>query len=143
VSAILDRRLLEAPLSELTAVEVPMAILLRRRSGELNESEATHAAIINLADCVLTAIESGSCYEAVTFINAMADTIPPDRRIRERAVEIGTAPDLDNPGHRLVFVMGESGYPVSDPSGRLMVFSLTELHRLAALSVATQEAVPH
>lgn len=120
-----------------------MAILLRRRTGQLNESEATHAAIINLADCVLNAIESGSHSELVTFINAMADTIPAERRIRERAVEVGTAPDLDNPGDRLVFVMGESGYPVSDPSGRLMVFSLTELHRLAALSVATQEAVAH
>lgn len=120
-----------------------MAILLRRRSGELNETEATHAAIINLADCVLNAIESGSYSELVTFINGMADTIPPERRIRERAVEVGTAPDLDNPSDRLVFVMGESGYPVSDPSGRMMVFSHTQLHRLAALSKAAYGAAPH
>lgn len=120
-----------------------MAILLRRRVGGLNEAEATHAAITSLAICVTEAMESGNCYELVAFINAMADTIPPERRIQGRAVEVGTVPDLDNPGNKRVVIMGEDGYPVSDPSGRLMIFSITELHRLAALSGTTQGEVPH
>lgn len=120
-----------------------MAILLRRRSGALNEAEATHAAIVNLADCIITAIESGSCYELVTFINAMTATIPPERRIREPAVEVGTARDLDDSSNRLVIVIGESGHPVADGDGRQMIFSLKQLHRLVTLSGATHGAVAH
>lgn len=120
-----------------------MAILLRRRVGGLNEAEATHAAITSLAICVTEAMESGNCYELVAFINAMADTIPAERRIQQPAVEVGTARDLDDPSNRMVIVMGEDGYPVADGAGRQMIFSLKELHRLATLSGETQGAVPH
>lgn len=143
MSASLDYRLLEAPLSDLTAVEIPMAILLRRRVGGLNEAEATHAAITSLATCVTEAIESGNGYELVAFINAMADTIHPERRIQQPAVGFGTARDFDDASNRMVIVLGKSGSPVTDGDGRQMIFSLKELYRLATLSGETHGAVAH
>jgi hypothetical protein len=139
----MDRQLIEAPLSKLTAVELPMAILLRRRNGNLNEAEATHTAIMSLADCVIAALESGSCYELVMFINAMAETIAPERRIQQPAVEVGTVRDADDPGNRLVVVMGEGGSPVADGEGKLAIFSLKELRRVIALAGATAGAIAH
>ncbi len=120
-----------------------MAILLRRRSGNLNEAEATHTAIMSLAACVIEALESGSCYKLVTFINAMAETIAPEHRIQQVAVEVGTVRDADDPGNRLVVVMGESGTPVADGKGRLAIFSLKELRRVVALAGATHGATAH
>lgn len=120
-----------------------MAILLRRRSGDLNEAEASHAAILNFADCVNAALESGSCYELVMFINAMAETMAPERRIQQPAVEVGTVRDADDPGNRLVVVMGEGGTPVADGEGRLVIFSLKELRRVVALAGATHGAIAH
>lgn len=139
MSAELDCRLLEVPLSELTAAELPMAIMLRRRVGGLDEAEVNHATIVSLANAVSDAIESRSYRDLVAFINAMAETLPPDRRIQERAVEVGTAPDLDDASNTMVIVLGASGSPVADRNGRLMIFSLNEINRLAVLSWATRE----
>lgn len=143
MSAELDSRLLEVPLLELTAAELPMAIMLRRHIGGLDEAEVSHATVVSLANSVADAIESRSYRDLVAFINAMAETVPPDRRIQERAVEVGTAPDLDDASNTMVFVLGESGSPVADRNGRLMIFSLNEINRLAVLSCATREAHTH
>lgn len=143
MSASLDRRMLELPLSELTAAEVPMAILLRKRSGELNEAEANHAVLTNLAACVSLAIESGDHYELLTFINGVNETIEPEHRPQATAVEVGTIPDEQDASNTLVVVMGEHGCPVLDGDGRMMIFSLKQLDRITALSMTTPAPVPH
>lgn len=127
MSAIVDHTLIHAPLGDLPAAELPLAVMLRRRAGVLDENEAAHAAIAGLA----WFIEMQDGRSLVAFINAMAESALPGKRMSARAAEVGTIPNLADNTDRLIVVLGEDGDPVTDGDGRLMIYSIRSLTTMA------------
>lgn len=143
MSAILDRDLLDTPLAQLTASELPLGIMLRHKTGVLDQAEATDATIASLADCVISAIQQGDGRELVAFINAMDATSTSGKRMSAPAVQVGTLPNYYDRTDKLIVVMGDNGTPVYDGDGRIMIYSVKEISRLAHLRATWDGATQH
>ncbi|EKE17373.1 MAG: hypothetical protein ACD_10C00479G0011 [uncultured bacterium] len=127
MSAIVDNALIHSPLAQLPAAELPLAVMLRRRAGGFDNAEVTHAAIHGM----VWFIERQDGRGLVAFINAMAESSSPDKSMSALAAEVGTIPNLADNTDRLIVVLGEDGDPVTDREGRLMMFSIRALKRMA------------
>lgn len=131
--ATLDHDILDAPLTELSAAELPLAVLYRRRLGVLDEAEASLAALLCMAACMAAAVEHRSGAELLMFINGMGTAAKPSKRLSATAAEVGTLPNLYDARDTLVAVLDDTGEPITDGDGRLMIYSLKDIQRIAAL----------